>query len=215
MNAVDILFFIVEIIGTIAFAISGAMIAIERELDLFGVCFLGVITAIGGGILRDMLLGQTPPQSFLNYVYLTTAVLTALIVFAVTARRKNGAFSWKYADALLNFFDAAGLGIFSVIGVQNTIKAGFGDNAFFCVFLGMTTGVGGGMLRDMMSKETPVILRKHIYALASIGGAICYYYLRAFSRPWAILITTVLVIIIRMLASHYRWELPKVKHLPD
>ena len=152
----DLLFFIVEIIGTIAFAISGAMTAIERRLDLFGVLFLGATTAIGGGIFRDILLGQTPPQAFINYVYMLTAVVTAALIFLLsyvnTRRETPNPF---LSDDLLNFFDAAGLGIFSVIGVQNTINAGFGDNAFFCIFLGMLTGVGGGMLRDIMSQTTP------------------------------------------------------------
>jgi len=213
----DTLFFIVEILGTIAFAISGAMIGIDRELDLFGVIFMGCVTACGGGILRDMILGQTPPQSFINAVYLTSSAISATLVFLFTWRRhkrlsslqgKNAALNF---DNILNVIDAAGLGIFSVIGVQNTINAGYGDNAFFCVFLGACTGVGGGMLRDMMSNATPAIFRKHIYALASIIGALVYYYLMPLSRGAAIVVTVILVIILRVLASHYRWSLPKLK----
>ena len=212
----DLLFFIVEIIGTIAFAISGAMTAIERRLDLFGVLFLGATTAIGGGIFRDILLGQTPPQAFINYVYMLTAVVTAALIFLLayvnTQRKTPLPF---LSDDLLNFFDAAGLGIFSVIGVQNTINAGFGDNAFFCIFLGMLTGVGGGMLRDIMSQTTPAVLRKHIYALASIGGSLCYYLLHGVHEEIAILVTTVGVILIRLMASNYRWTLPRIPHSDD
>lgn len=207
----DLLFFITEMIGTVAFSISGAMIAIERKLDLFGVLFLGATTAIGGGIVRDLLLGQVPPRAFLNYVYMLTAVITAAIIFLLSYLNvrmdEPGPF---LDDTLLNFFDAAGLGIFSVIGVQHTVNAGFGDNVFFCVFLGMLTGVGGGMLRDVMSQTTPAVLRKHIYALASVAGALCYYYLHQFHDGFAILATTVLVIVIRMLASHYKWTLPRI-----
>lgn len=214
----DTLFFIVEILGTIAFAISGAMIGIDRRLDLFGVIFLGCITACGGGILRDMLLGQTPPQSFINAVYLTTAAITGLLVFIYTAYRHKrltdphtlGGVLVLNLDMPLNVIDAAGLGIFSVIGVQNTINAGYGDNMFFCVFLGACTGVGGGMLRDMMSNAVPAIFRKHIYAIASIIGAICYYLLLPYGRGMAIIVTTVLVIILRILASKYRWSLPRI-----
>ena len=211
----DILFFTVEIIGTIAFAISGAMTAIERRLDLFGVLFLGATTAIGGGIFRDILLGQIPPQAFLNYVYMLTAVITAGVIFLLNFinSRRDTPLPF-FSTELPNFFDAAGLGIFSVIGVQNTINAGFGDNSFFCIFLGMLTGVGGGMLRDMMSRTTPAVLRKHIYALASIAGSICYYYLHALHDGAAILGTTVLVVVIRLLASHYKWTLPRIP-LPD
>ena len=211
MNPMDVVFFTVEILGTVAFAISGAMTAIERNLDLFGVLFLGSVTAIGGGIIRDILLGHFPPQAFSNYIYLTIAVVTSLLVFLVTAyTRRRQITHRKRFDAALNFFDAAGLGIFSVIGVQNTISAGFGDHGFCCVFLGMTTGIGGGMLRDIMSRETPAVLRKQIYALASLGGSLCYYLLRQYSRPGAIAATILLVITVRLLAAHYRWKLPKI-----
>lgn len=207
----DLLFFITEMIGTVAFAISGAMIAIERKLDLFGVLFLGATTAIGGGIVRDLLLGQIPPRAFLNYVYMLTAVISAAVIFLLSYLNTTVDNPQPLLnDDLLNFFDAAGLGIFSVIGVQHTINAGFGDNVFFCVFLGMLTGVGGGMLRDVMSQTTPAVLRKHVYALASIAGALCYYYLHPYHDGLAILVTTLLVIVIRLLASHYKWTLPRV-----
>ena len=208
---IDTLFFLTELIGTIAFSISGAMLAIERELDLFGVIFLGAVTAIGGGIVRDLLLGQIPPQAFQNYVYLLLAVAAALLVFAVSHVQNKKGLPIKFMnDTVLNVFDAAGLGIFSVIGVQNTVRAGFGDNAFFCIFLGMTTGVGGGMLRDVLSRATPAVLRKHIYAIASLVGAICFYYLKFISETGAIFISVILVIILRVLASHYQWTLPRI-----
>ena len=214
----DTLFFIVEILGTIAFAISGAMIAIDRKLDVFGVIIMGCVTACGGGILRDMILGQTPPMSFINPVYLSTAAASAVLVFVYTKYRHkritdphNLGVLKLDLDMPLNVIDAAGLGIFSVIGVQNTINAGYGDNMFFCVFLGTCTGVGGGMLRDMMSNATPAIFRKHIYALASIIGAIVYYLLLNINRGMAIIVTTVLVTILRVLATKYRWSLPKIE----
>ena len=199
------LFFLVEMTGTVAFAISGAMLAIERRLDLFGVVFLGVVTAIGGGVLRDLLLGQVPPLAFLNSVYFLVSALTALVVFAAALllRRRRGT-SLPSNSSLLNVFDAAGLGIFSVIGVQNTVAAGFGDNLFLCLFLGMTTGVGGGALRDVLSGSTPAILRKHVYALASLAGALCYY------PAGSIAVSTLLVILLRVLASRYRWTLPRI-----
>ena len=213
----DTLFFVVEILGTIAFAISGAMIAIDRKLDIFGVIIMGCVTACGGGILRDMILGQTPPQSFINPVYLTSAAISAILVFVYTKYRHKritdphdlGVLKLNL-DMPLNVIDAAGLGIFSVIGVQNTINAGYGDNMFFCVFLGACTGVGGGMLRDMMSNAIPAIFRKHIYALASIIGAIVYYLLMGYGRGMAIVVTVILVTALRVLATVYRWSLPKI-----
>ena len=208
---IHLLSFLIEIIGTIAFSISGAVLAIERNLDLFGVVFLGAVTAIGGGIIRDLLLGQIPPQAFLNYIYLLFAVLTALVVFVIAHWRARRGKSISFInDTVLNIFDAAGLGIFSVIGVQNTMNAGFGDNAFFCVFLGLTTGVGGGMLRDVLSRSTPAVLRKHIYALASLAGALCYYLLQIYAPAVSILVSTLLVVVLRVLASHYRWTLPRI-----
>ena len=208
---IHILSFLTELIGTIAFSISGAMLAIERNLDLFGVVFLGAVTAIGGGIIRDLLLGQIPPQAFLNYIYMLFAVVTALVVFVIAHWRARQGKSIAFInDTVLNIFDAAGLGIFSVIGVQNTISAGFGDNAFFCVFLGLTTGVGGGMLRDVLSRSTPAVLRKHIYALASLAGALCYYLLQIYVPAVSILVSTLLVVVLRVLASHYRWTLPRI-----
>ena len=207
----SILSFLTELAGTIAFSISGAMLAIERNLDLFGVVFLGAVTAIGGGIIRDILLGQVPPQAFVNYIYLLLAVITALAVFILSYSRSRRGRSIQFMnDTVLNIFDAAGLGIFSVIGVQNTINAGFGDNAFFCVFLGLTTGVGGGMLRDVLSRSTPAVLRKHIYALASLAGALCYYLLHIYAPGLAIFLSTLLVVVLRVLASHYRWTLPRI-----
>ncbi len=208
---VNLLFFLTELVGTVAFSISGAMLAIERDLDLFGVLFLGIITAIGGGIVRDLLLGQIPPQAFLNYIYLLLAVAAALVVFTVSYLQNRRGLPMRFInDTVLNVLDAAGLGIFSVIGVQNTINAGFGDNAFFCIFLGMTTGVGGGMLRDVMSKSTPAVLRKHIYAIASLLGAMCFYFLQPHSETTAILVSVLLVVVLRVLASHYRWTLPRI-----
>ncbi len=210
------LFFLVELIGTAAFSVSGAMLAIERGLDLFGVAFLGCATATGGGIVRDLLLGQNPPQAFVNYIYILVAAAAALAVFVIAKLRRRGAAHMDFVDGqVFNIIDAAGLGIFSVIGVQNTVNAGFGGNMFFCVFLGMTTGVGGGMLRDVLSHATPAVLRKRIYALASIAGAVCYYLLSQWLPTGAIAISTLLVIVLRVLASRYRWTLPRVDRPED
>lgn len=203
--------FFTELVGTAAFSISGAMLAIERKLDLFGVVFLGTATAIGGGILRDLLLGQVPPHAFLNYIYLLVAVVTAAVVFVVALIKRRAGQPIQFINSsLLNILDAAGLGIFSVIGVQNTVNAGFGDNMFFCVFLGMTTGIGGGMLRDVLSHTTPAVLRKHVYALASLAGAAAYYVLQSYAPTMSVLIGTLLVVVLRVLASHYRWTLPHI-----
>ncbi len=210
------LFFLVELVGTIAFAISGAMLAIQRGLDLFGVIFLGMTTGVGGGVLRDLLLGQVPPLAFLNWTYLLVAAAAAGLVFAAAlAGRRRGRSELPVNNALLNVFDAAGLGIFSVIGVQHTVAAGFGENMFLCVFLGMTTGVGGGVLRDVLSRSTPAILRKHVYALASLAGAIVYYLAKDLLPTASIVISVLLVVLLRVLASCYRWTLPRIPPLDE
>ena len=206
-----VLFFLVEMAGTVAFAVSGAMLAVQRGLDLFGVVFLGAATAIGGGVLRDLLLGQVPPLAFLNGIYLLVSAAASLAVFAAAlVNRRRGRGDLPSYSELLNVFDAAGLGIFSVIGVQHTVAAGFGENVFLCVFLGMTTGVGGGALRDVLSGATPAILRKHVYALASVAGALCYYLLRGPFPGGSIAVSVLLVVVLRVLASRYRWTLPRV-----
>ena len=204
----------VEIIGTVAFAASGAMLAIDRDLDLFGVLLLGVITAVGGGIMRDVLLGTFPPNAFSNSIYVAVAFVTALAVFLFAYLKEEPC--WKQRarmDRIVNLLDAIGLGIFSVVGAETALNRGFAGNAFLCIFMGMMTGVGGGILRDMMSQTIPFVLKKRIYAVASIIGAATYYYLVRLEvgAPVAMLSGMLITVLIRLLATHYAWNLPRVK----
>lgn len=213
MEFIDVVFYIAEIIGIIAFAISGAMIAIDRGLDLFGVLFLTVINSFGGGIMRDLIIGEIPPKMFYSFEYLLYAGSCAVIVMIVAAVLKDKFFKNRVAiDRFINVFDAIGLGTFAIVGVRAGVTAGFGDNVFLCVFLGMTTGIGGGILRDLLSREKPLVLVKQIYAIAAIFGAIMYYYMQRFNinNTVSIIIPVLLVVVIRMLASHFRWDLPRV-----
>lgn len=203
-----------QIIGTVAFAASGAMLAIDRDLDLFGVLFLGVITAVGGGAIRDLLLGSFPPVAFRDATYVLVAFVTALIVFLLAAI--GNVRYWRERDAMdraFNLLDAIGLGIFSAVGAQTAMSAGFSENTFLCVFMGMTTGVGGGILRDLLSKTVPAVLKRRIYAVASIIGAATYFYMVKLSAgaPVAMLAGMLITVLIRMLATHYAWNLPRVK----
>lgn len=214
MEFLELLLKWVEILGTAAFAASGAMVAIERGTDLFGVLFLGVVTALGGGTLRDILLGEFPPRMFYSYSYLCIAAATALIVFIAA-----GALSKKYHEKydlisrICNYFDALGLAVFSVTGVTYAIRAGFFDNPFLCVFLGMTTGIGGGVLRDMMTGTVPFVLKKRIYAVAAIVGSLLYWALLrvSLSQLSAMGISVAVVFLIRVLATKFRWDLPKIE----
>lgn len=209
-----ILLIATELLGTVAFAVSGAMLAVKKQLDIFGILFLGVVTALGGGTIRDLLLGHTPPRMFYNIEYVLVALASALTVFLVVRlTHGRGLWSGSGTDTLLTFSDALGLGIFAVIGTQAGMTAGYGDNPFLCVFLGMVTGVGGGVLRDMMCADIPFVLRKHIYAVAAILGSSMYYLLTVLGlgTATATLVGMSSTVALRLLAWHYRWNLPKAQ----
>ena len=204
---------LLEIIGTIAFAISGALVAIGASLDIFGVVFVGCITAFGGGIIRDLFLGINPPAVFGSYHMCLLAAVVCLIVFIVSYVRRHRFSSFRHRiEAVNNFFDALGLAAFSVIGAEIGMNNGFADNGFLIVMLGMITGVGGGIFRDVLTDTTPYVFKKHIYALASIGGSLIYYLLRVYvsDAPYISVIPMLFVIAVRLLAAKFRWSLPKI-----
>ena len=205
--------FIVEIIGTIAFASSGAMVAVRKRLDLFGIIVLGVITAVGGGMLRDLMIGNIPPNMFRNPVYVLAAFLTVLVLFLLF-RCWPFLLGSRYIEGyekIMYILDAIGLGAFTVIGIDTGVEAGYGDYHFLIIFLGVITGIGGGILRDIMAGETPYVLKKHIYACASIAGACLYVVLLQVTRSDSAMIgSALLVVAIRILASHFRWDLPGI-----
>lgn len=213
MDIQKLLVFIMELVGTVAFSVSGAMVGIEQKMDIFGVCVLGIFTAVGGGMVRDIIVG-TVPSALINPVYVGVAALAALGVFVVLLLRKkhlHGRFRAAY-DTVMLIMDALGLGIFTAVGVRTGINAGYPDNTFLLVFLGTLTGVGGGLLRDVMAGVPPYIFVKHIYALASIAGACAFILLyRAFGEVAALIGASVLVVTIRLLAAHYHWNLPRLK----
>lgn len=210
----DEFIFILELIGTVAFASSGAMIAIEKKMDIFGVNVLGATTAVGGGIMRDIILGLTPPGAFSHPVYVLVAALTSTILFVI-AYAKPTAFESRvktdYYDKLMFWCDTAGLGIFTVVGIQAAVRAVGGENVFFFVFIGTLTGVGGGVLRDIMAGETPYILVKHIYACAAIaGGIVCVVGRTAFGEAYGMILGLAATVLLRFLAAHFRWNLMRV-----
>ncbi|WP_337494940.1 trimeric intracellular cation channel family protein [[Ruminococcus] torques] len=210
----DEFIFILELIGTVAFASSGAMIAIEKKMDIFGVNVLGATTAVGGGIMRDIILGLTPSGAFSHPVYVLVAALTSTILFVI-AYAKPTAFESRvktdYYDKLMFWCDTAGLGIFTVVGIQAAVRAVGGENVFFFVFIGTLTGVGGGVLRDIMAGETPYILVKHIYACAAIaGGIVCVVGRTAFGEAYGTILGLAATVLLRFLAAHFRWNLMRV-----
>lgn len=209
----DSFIFTLEIIGTCAFAVSGAVVSIIKRLDLFGVLFCGLITALGGGVIRDILLSNLPPAMFCNYIYAFFAVGTALATF-IFARIARTSFETRAEDIdrINNIFDAVGLGVFTIVGINIALSMGYTDNPFFVIFLGMTTGCGGGLLRDILVREVPFILTKKIYAIASILGGVLYYILVTELRCdsfFAVLIGIVFIVALRLLSTFFRWDLPK------
>ncbi|MCD8121816.1 MAG: TRIC cation channel family protein [Clostridiales bacterium] len=213
MKYTNSVIFIMEIMGTIAFSASGAMVGIHKGMDLFGICVLGVVTAVGGGMTRDVILGIVP-KALTNPVYTLIAAAAALVLFCILYIKRD---MWQgdrrlMYDQVMFIMDSIGLGAFTVVGVTTGIDSGYADKTFLLVFLGTLTGVGGGLLRDMMAQDPPYILVRHIYACASIAGALCYVLLyRNISEMTALVISPVVVIMIRVLARHYRWNLPRMK----
>lgn len=208
----DSLIFVLEIIGTIAFAVSGAMVAIEKKMDIFGVAILGLCTATGGGVIRDVVLGCTPPATFRDPVYAVLAVLTSIVVFLPGVRRAMKARKAAF-DRLLLVTDSVGLGVFTVVGVQAAWNAVPDSSAFLQIFVGAVTGVGGGILRDLFAQNMPYVFVHHFYACASLLGALaCIGVKLAFGgTAAALLVGSGLVCALRLLAAHFRWSLPKAQ----
>ncbi len=211
MNSFVVIF---EMIGTVAFALSGALKASQFDLDLFGIIIMGVTTATGGGIFRDMILGKLPPSAFVDPVYVATAAGTSIAVFLFLCIIQGTSIGEKQKhlfDQTLLVADSLGLGIFTVMGTMSAYQMYPEANSFLYIFSGVVTGVGGGMLRDVILRCLPDIFTKYIYASACIVGAIVEIILMDGGNLNAGLwIGAALVFMIRMYAAIYRWSLPKV-----
>lgn len=211
-------FFIFEVIGTVAFAISGALEAIHKKMDVFGVMILGLITAVGGGAIRDTVIGRTPPAAFENptcaLIALITAAATFLFYWLLLRRQVPQRFRNRM-NGILFAADTAGLAVFTVLGIEATLRFAPDSNSVVLLFVGLITGVGGGILRDVLSLSIPYVFRKHIYALASIlGAAVMLLLIPHLSMVLAAVGGAAVVIIIRILAFTYKWDLPRIR-LPE
>ncbi len=208
----DEVLFVLELIGAAAFAVSGAMAAIEKRADIFGVLFLAVTTALGGGVIRDVLIGRIPPVMFVSYWYLLISVAAALAVFIdAYLRSEKYKLHLDKLDAVNNIFDAIGLAVFTVSGMNAAMPVS--DNIILVLFVGMCTGVGGGMLRDVMTNTMPKVLRKRVYAVASLLGGGLYYAMYALgaNQLASIGCGMLLIFALRLFATIYKWNLPSVK----
>lgn len=204
----DTFILVLEIIGTVAFAVSGAMTAMKKEMDIFGVCVLGVITACGGGVIRDIILGITPPNTFLSPIYGITATITSVIIFLPFVRNFLAVHKKLY-DRILFYMDTVGLGIFTVIGVRTAMLISDDFGIFLLIFVGVITGIGGGIMRDVLAGDRPYVFVKQIYACASIAGAVVCSVLWKVSQSFALAAGGLVVIFIRYYAAKYDINLPK------
>ena len=198
----------IELIGTLAFAASGALTGLRKNMDIFGICILAITTAVGGGVIRDVILGNTPPATFRNPVYATVALLTALILF-LSGLRHFLMQNPKIFDLCLFWMDAAGLGIFTVAGIRTAYACADDPGIFLLVFVGVVTGVGGGVLRDIMAGDTPYIFVRHVYASASLVGALLCGMLWNYTGELpAMLLGASVILLIRVLSRRFNWNLP-------
>ncbi|MER7456932.1 trimeric intracellular cation channel family protein [Micromonospora sp. NPDC126480] len=190
-----------DLTGVAVFAASGASAAVAKRLDLFGVVFVGFVAALGGGIFRDLVIDEAPPLAFADWRYAVTAAVTAVAVF-----RLHPQFARLRTTVLV--LDAAGLALFTVTG---TVKAlGAGVPAVGACVVGMLTAIGGGLGRDLLTAEIPVVLRREIYAVAALIGAVLVVLLEALGHANALWLTAaaVLVFLIRLVSLRRRWSAP-------
>ena len=205
--------FIFEFIGTVAFALSGADVGIRKKMDLFGVTILAMITAVGGGILRDIILNVTPPAAFREPVFTLSAIAVGIFSF-ITTRRHIQLHQKALCEVLLRTMDSIGLGLFTVVGVETAFVHVQDANIHLAVFVGVITGIGGGIFRDVLSGSTPFVFVKHFYACASlIGAVVCALCWSWFGSIFSMLIGAILIFVLRNLAAHYRWSLPKIAQI--
>jgi len=195
------IFHSLDLLGTAAFAISGALFAIHKKMDPFGVFIIAFVTAVGGGTLRDMLIGKSPVSwmTDLNYVYVIFIAVTLTIIF-----RKKIA----YLSKSLFLFDTIGLGVFTIIGTEIGIQNNL--HPMISVSLGMLTATFGGVIRDTLSNEIPLIFHKEIYATACIVGSVTYLILNQFQIDQNVnhILTTLIVITVRLIAVKFKLQLP-------
>ncbi|MBQ6482320.1 MAG: trimeric intracellular cation channel family protein [Anaerolineaceae bacterium] len=202
--------FLFELFGSVAFAISGALVAIDKKMDIFGVSFLSMTTAVGGGILRDVILNITPPAAFREPIFMIVSLLAGVCVFFFAKYHINPLAKPKWL-LLLQVMDSIGLAIFTVMGVQTAYTQAINQTVYSVVFVGAMSGIGGGVLRDILAGDTPVVLVEQFYACASILGAIvCALAWPFCSNFAAMLIGAATIIVLRFLAVYYHWNLPKV-----
>lgn len=193
----------IDILGTVAFAISGVLVAMEKRLDMFGVLIIAFVTAIGGGTLRDLLIGNTPVGWMQDLTYVVTILVS--VVFAIVFVNKL-----KYLRKSLFLFDTLGIGLYTMVGVEKGLEAGL--LPIMCIFLGTMTACFGGVTRDILCNEIPVIFRKEIYATACLLGGASYFLFTQFpvKDSYAHVAAILVVIVLRLVAVKFDVRLPNI-----
>jgi uncharacterized membrane protein YeiH len=201
---------VLDLIGTFVFALSGAVVAVRRRLDIFGVTVLSFAAASAGGITRDLLIGSVPPAAIRDWRYMAVAVLGGLVIFIWFPRSQRSA---RVRNFVL-LFDAAGLGLFAVTGTQKAL--GYGLNPVTSALLGMLTGIGGGMMRDVLVAEIPNVLRSDLYAVAALAGAavVVIGHQLGITPTIVALSGALLCFGLRLIAIRRRWQLPVAPAIP-
>ena len=202
--------FVLEVIGTVTFAFAGAFVAIDYDLDWLGIVLMAACTACGGGMTRDIIIGNTPPMLFRNPIYVSMAVVVAFLTMAIYRPLVKS----KYKDSILfiiNTFDAIGLAIFTVVGMNTAVNAGYAENSFLVCFCGVLSAVGGGLLRDVMVNRKPIVLSQEIYATAAIIGSLVYHFAwKYIGQTVGASIALIVIFLIRMWAMKNKMNLPYV-----
>ncbi|WP_313805340.1 trimeric intracellular cation channel family protein [Flavobacterium sp.] len=198
------MFDILDILGTMAFAVSGALTAMNKKLDPFGVFIIAFVTSVGGGTLRDILIGRTPVGWMLNLNYVYVIILGYFL--AVIFRKKLDQFRTS-----MFLFDTIGLGVFTLIGLEKGMEVNL--HPVICIALGTMTACFGGVIRDILCNDIPVIFRKEIYATICIIGGVFFFLMKGLDIPKDILylLTSVLIIAIRLMAVIFKWSLPALE----
>ena len=199
------MFQLLDIIGTMAFAMSGALTAMNKKMDPFGVFIIAFVTAVGGGTLRDVLIGRTPVGWMLDLKY--AYVIIAAFILSIIFRKK-----FDRLRTSLFLFDTIGLGVFTLIGLEKGINIGL--HPVICIALGTMTACFGGVIRDILCTEIPVIFRREIYATICILGGTVFFLLRKLNLDTDILYlaTSLVIIIVRLMAVKYKWYLPTLEN---
>ena len=204
-SQIDFFIYVLDLFGTMAFAVTGAFKAIEHKADIVGIIILATITGLAGGTIRDVVFGKTLPNSLIDPTYVIITVISAIVLFLLYSKMK------KHWNVFLKF-DAVGLGVFTVIGATFAYNL-FGMNFLIIVLSGMLTAIGGGILRDVFVNQTPIVFVKELYASASFIGAITFYFTLLITNE--VYAATILGIILttglRLVAMKYNWNLPRVK----